>query len=57
LPFNGDPRAQYGVFTWQSTVARRLRAVEYDRAQTYQAFETAIFCEMAGRWRASLCTK
>jgi predicted phosphodiesterase len=49
LPFNSDPRAQYGVFTWQNNAWNaELRKVEYDREQTYRAFKTGGFLEDGG---------
>lgn len=48
LPFNGDARAQYGVFTWQNGWHAELRAVEYDREETYRAFETDGFLRDGG---------
>ncbi len=49
LPFNGDPRAQYGVFTWENNAWKaELRKLEYDRAATYRAFETGGFLEDGG---------
>lgn len=49
LPFDGDPRAQYGVFTWQNdNWHAELRKLEYDREQTYRAFETGGFLENGG---------
>lgn len=40
VPFNGDPRAQYGIFTWSGRGSWNveLRRVEYDRAPVVHAF-------------------
>ena len=49
LPFNGDPRAQYGVFTWRNNRwDAELRKLEYDREQTYRAFESGGFLRDGG---------
>ena len=49
LPFNGDPRAQYGVFTWQNNAWNaEPRKIEYDREKTYRAFETGGFLKNGG---------
>jgi predicted phosphodiesterase len=38
-PFNGDPRAQYGLFTWDGVAWRfEQRAVSYDREPLYAAW-------------------
>lgn len=50
LPFNGDPRAQYAVFSaggplgWQV----ELRQVEYDREPLYKIYESSGFLENGG---------
>ena len=49
LPFNGDPRAQYGVLTQHNGVYEaELRQVEYSREETYRAFETGGFLRDGG---------
>jgi predicted phosphodiesterase len=49
LPFNGDPRAQYGIATWRNGEWHaELRAVEYDRQATLDAFKTNNFFEGGG---------
>lgn len=49
LPFNGDPRAQYGVFTWQNNAWNaELRKIEYAREKTYRAFESGGFLKDGG---------
>jgi predicted phosphodiesterase len=49
LPFNGDPRAQYGVATWHNEEWHaELRAVEYSRQPTIDAFATNGFFEGGG---------
>lgn len=50
LPFNRDPRAQYGVFTWKNEAGwhAELRAVEYDRKRTYRGFEDGGFLDGGG---------
>lgn len=49
LPFNGDARAQYGVFTWKNGSWKvELRQLEYDREPTYRAFETNGFLKNGG---------
>ena len=49
LPFNGDTRAQYGVFTWQKGVWNiELRRIEYSMEATLRAFETGGFSEGGG---------
>ncbi len=49
LPFNGDPRAQYGIATWRDGEWHaELRAVEYSRQHTIQAFSTNGFFEGGG---------
>ncbi len=49
LPFNGDSRAQYGVFTWKAKGWQaELRALDYDREQTYRAFEDGGFLDGGG---------
>jgi predicted phosphodiesterase len=49
LPFNGDPRAQYGIATWRNREWHaELRAVEYDRQATLDAFKTNNFFEGGG---------
>jgi predicted phosphodiesterase len=49
LPFNGDPRAQYGIATWRNGEWHaELRAVEYDRQATLDAFRTNNFFEGGG---------
>jgi predicted phosphodiesterase len=49
LPFNGDPRAQYGIATWRNAEWHaELRAVEYSRQPTLDAFATNGFTEGGG---------
>lgn len=49
LPFNGDARAQFGVFTWENKVWKaELQQLEYDRNATYRAFETGGFLKNGG---------
>jgi hypothetical protein len=49
LPFNGDPRAQYGIVTWRDGAWHaELRAVEYSRQATMDAFATNGFFEGGG---------
>ncbi len=49
LPFNGDARAQFGIFTWQNSAWKaELRQMEYDREATYRAFETGGFLKNGG---------
>ena len=49
LPFNGDPRAQYGIATWRNGEWHaELRAIEYSRQPTIAAFATNGFFEGGG---------
>lgn len=49
LPFNGDARAQYGVFSWQNNSWNiELRRIEYSIDATLRAFETGGFNEGGG---------
>jgi hypothetical protein len=49
LPFNGDTRAQYGVFTWQNNAWNiELRRIEYSIDATLRSFETHGFNEGGG---------
>lgn len=49
LPFNGDARAQFGVFTWEKNAWKaELKQLEYDREKTYRAFETGGFLKNGG---------
>lgn len=49
LPFNGDRRAQYAIFTWVDGDCRvELRQVEYDLEETLAAYRTTGFFEAGG---------
>ena len=49
LPFNGDARAQYGVFTWRNNAWNiELRRIEYSIDATLRAFETHGFSDGGG---------
>jgi predicted phosphodiesterase len=49
LPFNGDERAQYGVFTWKNhTWDVELKRVEYSKEATVQAAHTNNFYDGGG---------
>jgi predicted phosphodiesterase len=56
-PINGDPRAQYGLLTWQEGRWRAdLRAVAYDVAQARAAYHDSGVLEAGGAMvRAFLC--
>jgi diadenosine tetraphosphatase ApaH/serine/threonine PP2A family protein phosphatase len=58
LPFNGDPRAQYGIVTWRDGAWHaELRAVEYSRQATMDAFATNGFLKVVARCRVLFCAK
>jgi predicted phosphodiesterase len=51
LPFNGDPRAQYAIFHRDSPDGPwgvELRAVPYDRAQTFDLYDRSGFLSEGG---------
>jgi len=49
LPFNGDWRAQYGILSFENGAWKaELRAIEYDRQRTIDAFERSGFLKNGG---------
>ena len=48
-PFNGDPRAQYGLFTWDGAEWQfEHRAVPYDREPLYEAWRASGYLDDGG---------